>query len=109
MMRWLVLFVLGVCASVVSAQPAAPAPKPLNILWLTFEDSSPWFACYGDKTAPTPNIDRLVREGVRYTNAFATSPVCAPARNTLITGMYASQTGGLHHRNGRQGKEEGGG
>jgi arylsulfatase A-like enzyme len=72
---------------------------PLNILWLSFEDSSPWFACYGDKTAPTPNIDRLAREGVRYTNAFATSPVCAPSRHTLITGMYASQTGGLHHRN----------
>jgi arylsulfatase A-like enzyme len=84
---------------------AAPATtQPLNILWLSFEDSSPWFACYGDKTAPTPNIDRLAREGVRYTNGFATSPVCAPSRHTLITGMYASQTGGLHHRNGKGGK-----
>jgi len=87
---------------------ASPTTKPVNILWLSFEDSSPWFACYGDKTAPTPNIDRLVREGVHYTNAFSTSPVCAPSRNTIITGMYASQTGGLHHRNGKQGKEEGG-
>lgn len=99
-------FVLVACLMCIAAAPAA-APstaassmdQPLNILWLTFEDSSPWLACYGDKTAPTPNIDRLASEGVRYSNAFATSPVCAPSRHTLITGMYASQTGGLHHRN----------
>ena len=77
---------------------AEPAAKPLNILWLSVEDMSPWLGCYGDKTAPTPNIDRLARQGVRYTNAFATSPVCAPARHTLITGMYASATGAMHQR-----------
>lgn len=82
------------------AQTPAPTTRPLNILWLTFEDSSPWLACYGDKTAPTPNIDRLAREGVRYTHAYATTPVCAPARHTLITGMYATQTGAMHMRNG---------
>src|SRR5688500_20349019 len=83
------------------AQPTQPS-KPLNILWLSVEDMSPWLGCYGDKTAPTPNIDRLAREGVRYTNAFATTPVCAPARHTIITGMYASSTGALHMRNGSQ-------
>jgi len=93
-----VLFI-GFVASVPAIAADAPA-KPLNILWLTFEDSSPWLACYGDKTAPTPNIDRLAREGVRYTHAYATTPVCAPARHTLITGMYATQTGAMHMRNG---------
>lgn len=77
---------------------AAPA-KPMNILWLSTEDMSPWLGCYGDRTAPTPNIDRLAREGIRYTNAFATTPVCAPARHTIITGMYATSTGALHMRN----------
>jgi arylsulfatase A-like enzyme len=77
---------------------AAPA-KPVNILWLSTEDMSPWLGCYGDETVPTPNIDRLAREGIRYTNAFATTPVCAPARHTIITGMYASSTGALHMRN----------
>jgi arylsulfatase A-like enzyme len=90
---------IGFVASVPAFAADAPA-KPLNILWLTFEDSSPWLACYGDKTAPTPNIDRLAREGVRYTHAYATTPVCAPARHTLITGMYATQTGAMHMRNG---------
>lgn len=91
-------------ASIARAQ-ATTRPKPLNILWLTFEDSSPWLACYGDKTAPTPNIDRLAREGIRYTHAYATTPVCAPARHTLITGMYATQTGAMHMRNGTRSEE----
>src|SRR5687768_8617081 len=88
------------CCMAIHAPSAAAAPPTLNILWLSVEDMSPWLACYGDKTAPTPNIDRLAREGVRYTNAFATTPVCAPARHTIITGMYASSTGALHMRNG---------
>ena len=83
-----------------SAPASGPAAKPLNILWLSVEDMSPWLACYGDKTAPTPNIDRLAREGVRYANAFSTTPVCAPARHTIITGMYATSTGAMHMRNG---------
>ena len=73
-------------------------PRP-NILWITCEDMSPRLGCYGDSTVPTPNIDRLSREGVRYTNAFATSPVCAPSRHALITGMYPTATYALHMRN----------
>ena len=88
------------------ADPAATTPaKPLNILWLTVEDMSPWLSAYGDNTAPTPNIDRLAREGVRYTRAYATTPVCAPARHTLITGMYPTETGAMHMRNGSRSKE----
>ena len=73
---------------------------PLNIVWLSVEDMSPWLACYGDDTVDTPNIDRLAREGVRYENAYASSPVCAPARSSLITGMYATRIGTMHMRNG---------
>lgn len=60
---------------------------------------SPWLGCYGDSTVPTPNCDRLAREGVRFDNAFATSPVCAPARSSLITGMYATRIGTMQMRN----------
>ena len=101
MLRLLYASVL-VCLSFATAayaQATTRPSNPVNILWLTFEDSSPWLACYGDKTAPTPNIDRLAREGIRYTHAYATTPVCAPARHTLITGMYATETGAMHMRN----------
>ncbi len=70
----------------------------LNILWITAEDMSPTLGAYGDAYATTPNLDRLARESVRYTRAFATAPVCSPARSCLITGMYATSLGTQHLR-----------
>ncbi|MBB4079246.1 arylsulfatase A-like enzyme [Lewinella aquimaris] len=64
-----------------------------NILWITAEDLSPRLGAYGDRVARTPNLDRLAAGGVRYERAFATYGVCAPARHTLITGMYPTSTG----------------
>ena len=75
----------------------APEGKP-NILWITCEDISPYLGCYGDSYAITPNIDKLASEGVLYTKAFATAPVCAPARSCLITGVYATSLGTQHLR-----------
>jgi uncharacterized sulfatase len=71
--------------------------KP-NILWITCEDVSPYLGCYGDTYAITPNIDKLAAEGVLYTKAFATAPVCAPARSCLVTGVYATSLGTQHLR-----------
>ena len=75
-------------------------PTPPNILWIVSEDNSPLLGCYGDEFATTPSIDRLATEGVLYENAFATAPVCAPARSTLITGMYPPSMGTQHMRSG---------
>jgi N-sulfoglucosamine sulfohydrolase len=69
-----------------------------NILWLVSEDNGPFLGCYGDEYATTPNLDKLASEGVLYTNAFANAPVCAPARSTIISGMYASSLGTEHMR-----------
>jgi N-sulfoglucosamine sulfohydrolase len=69
-----------------------------NILWIVSEDNSPLIGAYGDTFATTPNLDRFASEGVRYTHAFATAPVCAPSRSTLITGMYPSSLGTEHMR-----------
>ncbi|MDQ3622054.1 MAG: sulfatase [Verrucomicrobiota bacterium] len=64
-----------------------------NILWITAEDMSPNLGAYGDAYARTPHLDAFARESVRYTRAFATAPVCSPARSALITGLYATSLG----------------
>lgn len=71
---------------------------PPNILWISAEDIDPAWGCYGDNYASTPNIDRLATDGFIYTRASSTSPICAPARSTLITGMYATSLGTQHLR-----------
>lgn len=69
-----------------------------NILWITSEDNSPLLGCYGDSFATTPHLDFLATEGFLYTNAYANTPVCAPARNTILTGVYACSNGNEHMR-----------
>ncbi len=64
-----------------------------NILWIVSEDNTTLLGCYGDKTATTPTIDNLAKQGILFTNAFCTAPVCAPSRSTLITGMYPTTMG----------------
>jgi N-sulfoglucosamine sulfohydrolase len=73
------------------------AERP-NILWITCEDISPYLGSYHCPEAHTPNLDRLAGEGIRFTRAYANAPVCAVARSTLLTGMYASTTGTHHMR-----------
>lgn len=75
----------------------AAAERP-NILWIVFEDISPELGCYGDPYAITPNIDRLAEQSVIYTQAFSNGGACAPARSTLITGMYPPAIGTHHMR-----------
>ncbi len=72
---------------------AAGLEERPNILWITAEDLCPNLGCYGDEYARTPSLDAFARESVRYTRAFATAPVCSPARSCLITGMYATSLG----------------
>jgi len=72
-------------------------PKP-NILWITTEDISPQLGCYGFEFVDTPVLDQLAADGVMYTNAIASAPVCAPARTSIITGMHQSSIGGHHMR-----------
>lgn len=72
-----------------------------NILWITCEDISPSLEIYGDKSAKTPTISQLAKEGVMYTNMFSCAGVCAPSRSSIITGMYPSSIGTHHMRTGR--------
>ncbi|WP_437201231.1 sulfatase-like hydrolase/transferase [Planctomicrobium sp. SH664] len=84
-------------AGIASAQPAGQSALP-NILWLTVEDTGPELGCYGNPDAVTPHLDRFARESTRYLNAWSNAPVCAPARTTLVTGLYPHSTGSEHMR-----------
>ena len=78
------------CASANAAQP--------NILWLSSEDNGPQLGIYGDEYADTPNLDDLGSKGMIYRHAWSTAPVCAPARTTIISGMYPPSLGAQHMR-----------
>lgn len=90
--RCILLFLLPGLAACLLQPSFAQGERP-NILWVSAEDYSPDLGCYGSSYAVTPNIDRLASQGVRYTAAFATTPVCAPSRSTIITGVYAPSAG----------------
>ena len=91
-MRFVTIFIFLAASSLIVA---AGAP---NILWLTAEDHGPHLGCYGDEYAVTPELDAFAKRSLRYTKASSTAPICAPARTTLITGMYAPALGAQHMR-----------
>ena len=90
---------LFMCMILLIACEMSETKKPLNILWLVAEDLSPdYLNSYGDFRAPTPNLDRLAKEGVVYTNSFSVSGVCSPSRATLATGLYPNSFGAQNMR-----------
>jgi arylsulfatase A-like enzyme len=94
-----VLVILIILIAVLFQRNKNKIPEELpNILWLTSEDNSPLLGCYGDEFATTPNLDKLASEGFLYTHAYANAPVCAPTRNTILTGVYACSGGNENMR-----------
>ena len=69
-----------------------------NILWITSEDNGPDLGAFGQTYAHTPALDKFASQSAIYTHAFATAGVCAPARSTIITGMYPPALGSQHMR-----------
>lgn len=73
----------------------AKSDKP-NILFMIADDMGAWaLGCGGNYDVQTPNLDRLARQGVRFENFFCTSPVCSPARASILTGTMPSCHGVL--------------
>jgi arylsulfatase A-like enzyme len=88
------LFLAGTMAS------HAADDRP-NVLWIVIDDMSAHLSCYGETLIQTPHMDRLAREGTRFSRAFVTAPVCSPCRSAVITGMYQTTIGAHQHRSGR--------
>ncbi|MFB6457845.1 sulfatase-like hydrolase/transferase [Chitinophaga sp. Hz27] len=92
------LFLFSICL-VASLQlsgfpPLITKPRP-NIIWIIVDDLGySDLSSYGNKTIQTPHIDALAAQGVRFTRAYATAPICGPAREGIITGRYQQRFGG---------------
>ena len=90
------LLAATVLASVVSGtfQPARTETSRPNILLILSDDQGTLDAgCYGAKDLKTPSLDRLAREGVRFTQFYTAAPVCSPSRAALLTGRYPQRAG----------------
>ncbi|WP_282135264.1 sulfatase family protein [Seonamhaeicola maritimus] len=81
---------------------AQEVKKP-NILWIIAEDLSPFMGCYGDSInkGHTPIIDKLASNGVLFTRAYASAPVCSASRSAFITGRMQTTIGIHNHRSSR--------
>ncbi len=96
--RLCIMVVLATLMIQAGDAPAAAVTGRLNVVWIVGEDMGPELGCYGDPNAVSPNIDRLAREGARFTRCFTHAPVCAPSRSGLITGRYPTSIGTHHMR-----------
>ena len=76
-----------VCFGLFQTAVAAPAVERPNIVLIVADDLG-WtdLACYGSDLHRTPNLDRLARQCVRFTDAYAAAPVCTPTRASILTG-----------------------
>lgn len=81
---------IGLHLTLAASLYAAPLP---NVLWITAEDINPHLGCYGDAYAQTPNLDRFATQALRFSRAWSSAPVCAPARTALITGLWPPSLG----------------
>ena len=85
-------FLAGLTLGLLGA--AAPKRRRPNIVFVLADDLG-WaeLGCYGNRFNETPHLDRLAREGMRFTDAYAAAPVCSPMRVSFMTGQYPARVG----------------
>ena len=89
----LLFFVLSVCLFQISTKGKKP-----NIIFILADDLG-WaeLGCYGNTFNETPHLDRMAKEGLRFSNAYAAAPVCSPYRAALLTGQHPARIGILDY------------
>lgn len=85
---------LAVVLGFFAAGVAPASGRPPNLVFILTDNQGAWtLGCYGNPDIRTPHIDGLAREGVRFTRALSSNPVCSPTRATFLTGLLPSQHG----------------
>lgn len=84
---------LGVGQPSMAAAARAQRDRP-NFVFILIDDMGwPDLGCYGNRFHETPHADRLAREGMRFTDAYAACPVCSPTRASIVSGQYPARVG----------------
>jgi len=94
-LRLVTALLLAPLATLTAAEPPKPnPPQRVNIIFILADDLG-WrdLGCYGSPFNETPHLDRLAREGLRFTQAYSAGSVCSPTRASIITGKYPVRTG----------------
>ena len=88
-------------SSIVAASPAllnAQTGRPFrSVMCLIADDQAAIAGCYGNDVVRTPNMDRLAREGTRFTHAYATTPSCSASRSVILSGLQNHKNGQFGH------------
>ena len=87
----------GATGALVRPAPAVQGRRPRNILLMIADDLGLHTGEYGDGAARTPNLDRLARDGVRFTNAFCTTASCSASRSVILSGLHNHANGHYGH------------
>lgn len=91
--RWLRRVLVSLLGFAATALSAATAPRPNIVVLLADDLGYGDLSSYGGKDVPTPRLDQLAREGVRFTDGYVTCPACAPSRLSLMAGAYPQRFG----------------
>jgi len=85
------LFLLTLAGIIIGAKSIEPSTK-YNVLFIVADDLNCSIGAYGDPLAKTPNLDRLAKEGLIFSDAHVQYPLCGPSRVSFMTGLYPDQT-----------------
>lgn len=93
-MKRLTVIGLALLAALLQPSGSPAAERPPNIVFFLVDDLGQRdLGCYGSTFYETPHIDKLAKEGARFTDAYAACPVCSPTRASLMTGQWPQRTG----------------
>ncbi len=110
MLKTAFLHMLAAVALLCPARAGEAAPDRPNILFILTDDMGyADVGCYGGHFAPTPNLDRLAKEGIRFTRYYSVSPICSASRTGATTGMFPARwnmTSYLQTRKGNRACEQ---
>src|SRR5687768_6718399 len=109
MKQWIHLAGLALAILCIGSPSPAAETRP-HVVFILADDLGPGdLGCYGGTLTPTPHIDRLAKEGTRFTQYYSASPICSPSRAGLITGQFPARnrlTSFLQTRAGNRGCEQ---